>query len=253
MYRIIIYLFIIILQLLFGSNRRYRRYSFSRDGGDRMSELISMFFNRQRALKRCKNFLKKGKNFYNIKNQFVSIIFDDKQKVIKCYNAKNRKETTTVSLEQETYSANLMHEDLLYMFEEKINEICNYFNSETTYENIKKDLSLTFFSTKITTDESVKNNKNEQNLGIMEEVKSLIDINSASEKEITDLPGISIILAKKIIQYRDSNKGFKNLDEFYTKMKIKPHFIEKLDEMICVNEYLILENNNHENERILDF
>ncbi|MBQ2594220.1 MAG: helix-hairpin-helix domain-containing protein [Candidatus Riflebacteria bacterium] len=44
---------------------------------------------------------------------------------------------------------------------------------------------------------------------------SKVDLNFASEAELTNLPGISKKMAEKIINFRNSNGGFRSIDELY--------------------------------------
>lgn len=63
-----------------------------------------------------------------------------------------------------------------------------------------------------------------------------IDINNASEIEITALPGISIVLAKKLIKKREEIGGFKSIDDIFLFLKLKPHMESQLRNLICVNK-----------------
>ena len=61
-----------------------------------------------------------------------------------------------------------------------------------------------------------------------------IDINLCSAENLTCLPGISLILAKKAINYRNENNGFESVDEFYRVIGLKPHFIAQIgNKIIC--------------------
>lgn len=42
-----------------------------------------------------------------------------------------------------------------------------------------------------------------------------VDINNCTEKELSDLPCISLIVAKKLVKYRQKIEGFKNQEEFF--------------------------------------
>jgi DNA uptake protein ComE-like DNA-binding protein len=63
-----------------------------------------------------------------------------------------------------------------------------------------------------------------------------VDINNCSEIELTELPGINIIMAKKIIKRRDEIKGFKNLDEFFAYVNVKAHIKTQLADKIVINK-----------------
>lgn len=68
------------------------------------------------------------------------------------------------------------------------------------------------------------------------EPKEKLDINNASEVELTALPGISIVISKKIIKKREAIGGFKNLDDFFLFLKLKPHMESQLRPMLCVKK-----------------
>lgn len=63
-----------------------------------------------------------------------------------------------------------------------------------------------------------------------------IDINNASEVEITALPGISIVMAKKLVKKREVINGFKKVDDVILFLHVKPHIEKQLRELICVNK-----------------
>lgn len=61
-----------------------------------------------------------------------------------------------------------------------------------------------------------------------------IDINSCSIESLSKLPGITLILAKKAVNYRKNNNGFASVEEFYKVVDLKPHFIAQIsDSLIC--------------------
>lgn len=64
---------------------------------------------------------------------------------------------------------------------------------------------------------------------------SPIDINSCTVEDIANLPGVSLILAKKAVNYRQENNGFKSIDEFYGVVGLKPHFIAQVEGSIVCN------------------
>lgn len=64
-----------------------------------------------------------------------------------------------------------------------------------------------------------------------------VDINSATEEEIASLQGLTIIDAKKAIAYREEHGGFRNADEFFTCIHLKPHLILLAEKQIVVGDY----------------
>ncbi len=63
---------------------------------------------------------------------------------------------------------------------------------------------------------------------------SLIDINSASASQIASLPGINIVIAKKIVEFRNKNGEFKSEDEFLEIAQVKEIFIPKIRKKIQI-------------------
>lgn len=122
--------------------------------------------------------------------------------------------------------------------------ICLNFNYSTTYNELKENCKFLFDATiseldtgtssyyapkqavkeytKITETTSTKANK--------------VDVNNASEIELTALPGISIVMSKRIIKKREEIRGFKNINEFFIFIKVKPHMEEQLRKIVCVEK-----------------
>ena len=251
---------VFVLSILFPNIRRNeRRYSlFDTDNVDPelyIRDLIRIKFRRNKALKKCKAFLSKTKNTYKLKNKYVVVIMDTKQELIKFYNVKNRKHNATIIWAvQEAYSIRYVDN----MFEEAFDNMCMVFNSDSTYEDIL-GMYRPYF--KIDEERPIKEQPKGEN-GVMQSIEvlpnffdknNLLNINKATLEEITNLPGISIIMAKKTIQYRDLNSGFKTLDEFFKEIKIKKHFQEQLRKLICVKPYNAPSKENKSEERIVDF
>lgn len=78
------------------------------------------------------------------------------------------------------------------------------------------------------------------------------NVNSASSSELAILPGINIILAKKIVEYRDLNGFFKNEDDFFKVANVKEHFVSKIKSMIDVKEPEIRKGNDDDEGRVID-
>lgn len=55
-----------------------------------------------------------------------------------------------------------------------------------------------------------------------------VNVNSASESELAELPGIGAVLAKKAVQYREAARGFRSVDEFFEVLGLKPHAVVRL-------------------------
>jgi predicted DNA-binding helix-hairpin-helix protein len=83
--------------------------------------------------------------------------------------------------------------------------------------------------------------RSSMNSGIKkEDVKDLevqpkpVDINNDPEEVIADLPGVGPILAKKVVETRQSSP-FKSVDEFGEILGLKPHIIERVRPLIVIS------------------
>ena len=56
-----------------------------------------------------------------------------------------------------------------------------------------------------------------------------------------EIPSVNIIIAKKLIDYRESKGGFSSIDEFVQMAQIKPHMIEKIRGMVTCGTYVVPE------------
>lgn len=81
---------------------------------------------------------------------------------------------------------------------------------------------------------------------------SKIDINKSSESELIGLPGINIVLAKKIIKFREEQRQFYSVQDFLRTMKIKPHFAKQLEDLITISKINIQKVKKAKKERIID-
>lgn len=64
----------------------------------------------------------------------------------------------------------------------------------------------------------------------------VLDLNSAAEEEIADLPGVGAILAKKAIQVREENGGFRSTEQFFEALRLKPRVIERIRPLVVVRD-----------------
>ena len=63
-----------------------------------------------------------------------------------------------------------------------------------------------------------------------------IDINTCTEDELTSLPGISVVRAKKAAAMRSERGGFDSLDDFLGSLNIEPHFAAQIRKLVTVSE-----------------
>ena len=73
-----------------------------------------------------------------------------------------------------------------------------------------------------------------------------INVNSASVEDLTILPGIGEVTAKKILEYRIQNKGFKTKNEIIEVNGIGEFKFEKMKDKICVERLEEAKNRNNE-------
>lgn len=82
------------------------------------------------------------------------------------------------------------------------------------------------------------------------------DVNIANAEKLSELPGINIVKAKKIVEYRNKNGFFKTKEDFYKVAGIKEHFKAKIEDIITVDKTskAIVENPRKKinTERIVD-
>lgn len=127
------------------------------------------------------------------------------------------------------------------------NSICRTFSHSRKYEDLVIECELLGIPT-----EPIKKAlplaKNKINY-----IAGNIDINNCSIIEITNLPGINIVLAKRIIQKREEIGGFKTTKEFFEFINLKPHFIKQIQNQIYINKMKGTLNIKQTAERSVDF
>lgn len=106
---------------------------------------------------------------------------------------------------------------------------CKSFHHNTTYDGLVKNCSLYRVTIKETFPEQAK-------IPIEKPVNvTKVDVNNASEVELTALPGISIVMSKKLIKKREEIGGFKSADDVFLFLHLRDHMQEQLRDKICVN------------------
>lgn len=236
-------IFSIILYILAFALRTQRFESYN--NRNKFADSCRLYFRRRNAFKSCKPFLTKEKGYYKLRNKNLVLIYDYERKIIKCFESANRKRIITLNWYEQGSMETFQPDNL---FEETFDNICYSFKENSTYDKVAAAMQYYFKTHQIETRKGTKITPQE----IPYFSDEALDINKATEEEITALPGINIITAKKIIEYRDLHCGFKTVDEFYKEMQIKPHFQKQLDKLICIKEYEIKQLSQTENERIID-
>ncbi|MEW8986761.1 MAG: helix-hairpin-helix domain-containing protein, partial [Bacillus sp. (in: firmicutes)] len=62
-----------------------------------------------------------------------------------------------------------------------------------------------------------------------------IDINTATEEEFSAVPGLGLIIAKKIITIRQEIGSFQSIEHFGESLGLKPHTIERVRPYLYVS------------------
>ena len=124
--------------------------------------------------------------------------------------------------------------------------ICLNFDYSTTYHELKEKCQILYeasISENVQEDNSTYKanavnaySKTAETLRPTNKNATKVDVNNASEIELTALPGISIVMSKRIIKKREEIRGFKNLNEFFLFIKVKPHMEEQLRGLVCVEK-----------------
>lgn len=81
---------------------------------------------------------------------------------------------------------------------------------------------------------------------------NIVDINNDNEENISALPGIGTILAKRIVRERAERSGFKNIDELAEFLKLKQYIIDRIEPMSVFND-LSSDGKEKTRGRIVDF
>jgi competence protein ComEA len=88
--------------------------------------------------------------------------------------------------------------------------------------------------TSVTTNTTVRSTGGKVAGAETEKQTGLVNINTASASQLETLPGIGPTYAKRIIDYRQSNGGFKSIEEIQNVKGIGPKTFEKLKDLITV-------------------
>jgi len=173
-------------------------------------------------------------------------------------------------LSNQDCSVNYLSGKTLFVFEKKVNDdgnkqsfvaqsakfeilsmdeiwdaLCNKFDYSTSLDDVLSICGRNGFLINrnyITT----RRQQSKTELGIANEIHArimavsknneLIDINTCSEAELTALPGINAITAKKIIKHREEAGTFDSVEDFIELMNIKPHFGVQIKELASANK-----------------
>lgn len=207
---------------------------------------------RLNALNEAKIFLAPYKNIWRdlrLSNKYCSITLGHDGVTIKCIE------------KVPPYRKMQITKSHIHTPQELWNLFCIYFSHNKSYDGVKEDCDRFHASTIesadniITANETVKPKQEIKPTGQSEKITTSkrLDINNCSEIELTELPGISIVLAKKTIKRREEVGGFKSVDEFLNFIRLKPHMENQLRDKIKVEKMKGSLYQKRYNERSVDF
>ena len=142
----------------------------------------------------------------------------------------------------------IIKDSKVHSYEDLWNMFCLRFSYNTTFNDLVQlaerfEATIKFSDAYSTVQDSLNNNQysnvsvdiNSQQI-TNDKNKELIDVNNASEIELTALPGISIVMAKKLIKRREEIGGFKSVSDVCLFLKLKPHMQVQLEKYVCVKK-----------------
>ena len=214
--------------------------------------------NREYALQKAKPFLKKytdpmGEHCLANENCKVNLIIENENKKIVCISKKPNSQgkinilTATVKPE----FADIYSYTIDYVIDNLWDTLCTNFSAITVYENIYEASNVAMLAVQESAINMPKGTKTQKVYDSVSNTQirtnNLLNINTATEAELLALPGVNIVLAKKTQKYIEHHGGFKSVDEFIEKMKIKEIFIDQIKNLACVNIEDAAEDNNSQN------
>ena len=127
----------------------------------------------------------------------------------------------------------------IHSMEEVWNMFCKNFSYNKTYDGLIEECKLYGLVVEeklIENPMSAEGHKGSTKIGVKQDDVKKVDINNASQDELTDLPGISVIMAKKAIKRRSEIGGFKTVDEFLSYLNVQPAMADKLKPRLFLSE-----------------
>ena len=211
-------------------------------GLDRMNNRYERQRRRQEALKEAAIYLAPYDDIWSnlrLSNKFCSLyLASDGVSIRAKEKVEPYREFRIIQSEVHTY------EDLWNMF-------CVTFCHNMKYDELVEDCRL-YQAKIIETSAATLPKPNTSDTKIKKPAFEIIDINNCSEVEMTSLPGISIVMAKKAVKKRAQINGFKSVDDFILFLRIKPHIEKQLRELICANKIVGISKIVLNKERMVD-
>lgn len=115
---------------------------------------------------------------------------------------------------------------------------CKNFSQLKTYDGLLADCKLYKLSIYEYSDAKNIEQIKDDSKTLSQQSQEKLDINNCSEVELTELPGISIVVAKKIVKKRLELGGFKSIEEFFLFVNLKQHLKKQIEGRICVKKMI---------------
>lgn len=134
-------------------------------------------------------------------------------------------------------------------WEEVWNLFCKTFSHNKSYDGLIEDCRRF----KLVVEEKVFEKPAEKNFKESSFAAGIVDINNCSEADLAELPGISLIMAKRIVKRRKELGGFDNVEDFFTILKVHSNMQMQLKSLIVVGKKPKFSVNERYTERKVDF
>ena len=185
-----------------------------------------------------KDLIKKDGDKFYLSNARVSCEYSVSEITFKFENKKNPLESSYVQMDFNCFD---MKECIKFL-----DFVLYSFNNKTDYSGLYYVFSTNpnfMFVTKNKPSELSKDFVHQNNI-----LDEKVNINKACEEEIAKLPGVNIVKAKKVVQYRTLHNGFKDIDEFLKVAGVKANFKETVIGNVLLGRYVFKEVENDERE-----
>lgn len=139
---------------------------------------------------------------------------------------------TDLTVPNDSRRFKIIHSDT-HTLDELWNMFCMTFSWQTSYDGLVELCQK--FKVEIKESQPTKQIHSYRE-GIETENIEKLDINNASQMELTALPGVNVIMAKRIIKRREELRGFKSVDAFLDFIKLSSHAESVIKERVCVNK-----------------
>lgn len=207
---------------------------------------------RRAALAEARIFLAPYKDIWRdlrLSNKFCSLTLDKDGVTIKCIE------------KVKPYRKFQVIESNIHTYRELWNLFCIYFSYNKSYDGVVEDClryHVSIMESQNSTNiKQTPSQKQQTQIGKPDTIvlppSEKTDINNCSEIELTELPGISIVLAKKIIKKREEINGFKSVDDFFVFLRLKPHMENQLRNRVKTEKMRGSIIQKKHSERSIDF